>query len=88
MAWKHTRNSHNIASYRDEGTKRWASVLCDTIERVEGRIQLTAKPTYHVTVYEEGVGEIGRINYRPARRPNPINLSPRTVARLVREATA
>jgi len=87
MAWEHSGSSANILRYRKVGTKVWASVVYNTFRFERGEVVHLPAATYDLTFYEEGVGEIGRCKYTPAKTPNPIALAPRVVARLAKEAT-
>jgi hypothetical protein len=77
----------------------WCSVLCSTLVFQRGErnehgqytsttVTTKATPDYYFTVYRQGDGEIGRFEYHPQRRPNPLALRDRTVTRLVRQFLA
>lgn len=83
-----TGTCHNIAYYAEpEGGPVWAEVLCSALERVQGAWRAKRVPTYYVTVYRRGSGEVARKTYQPTTRPRPVDPLPaRTVTRLVRAA--
>ncbi len=85
MSWEHTGQSANIDFYAEMPRKKgslWCEVLRSGVMRVDGVMQ-RVNPTYHFSLYRQKVGKVDQFEYRPQR--NPGVLSPRTVARLVRE---
>ena len=85
--WKRSGSSANITSYR-RGDGVWASVLCAAIEKVDGTWRAKKIPTYYITIYCEGEGEIGSLTYEPKTKPCAQELSPRTVGKLVNQVLA
>lgn len=79
-------NLHYYGERAPEAPGRvWCEVLVDSLTRVGGGWLSKPIPDYRVRVYVSGVGAVGEMTYTPSRRPSPVELSPRTVARLVRE---
>lgn len=84
-------NSANLYYYgeggREERGRVWVEVLADTVTRNGlGEIVARSRPIYHIRIYRTGYGMVATTTYTPRRKPNPLALSPRLVARLVREA--
>jgi len=81
---KYTGSSSNMAYYRgDDGL--WVSVIRNGIQRVDGEWVKLNPPTFSVSVYRDGEGEVERFLYEPKTAPKGYELSPRTVARLIKE---
>lgn len=90
-----TGNSANIVFYAERGAKRGdGSVWCEALrgnrwERGDDNVTRPVGPTYFsIRVYRQGVGEVFDFKYTPKRQPPPGELSPRTIARLLRQELA
>jgi hypothetical protein len=89
---EHTGDSANIAFYRERGAKPgtgsvWAEVLRSAIARGPDGEWIRVAPTYYVTVYREGHGEIGETKTTRALGHGP-RLPDRAVSALVRQVVA
>lgn len=90
-----TGNSANITHYSERGARNAKGyVWCEALrgnrwERDDEGVSRPVGPTYFsIRVYRQGVGELFDFRYVPKTQPPPFELSPRTVARLVREELA
>lgn len=91
-----TGNSANIVFYQERHKLRESYVWCEVLHSVpfardhEGLLRIDrSKPVvFRFRVYRQGVGELFDFTYTPKTQPPPSELSPRTVARLVRQELA
>lgn len=88
----YTGHSSNLAFYAERGKPPgyvWAEVCRnDVTQDGAGGLARLRVPTFSITIYKHGTGELRRMSYKPRARPPDGPFLSRTVTRLVRGKVA
>ena len=63
MIWRHTGDCANIAFYRGPDGY-WCESMRNAVIKRGGKL-VVKQPFFRITLYEQGVGEVGSNRYRP-----------------------